>query len=409
MTPTEPHLLIERARAMAPAVEAAATRSEASGLLDASVGSALLDAGLLHALVPLELGGSAVDIVTAIELFEEVARQDGSTGWSLMAAAASTAFAAMYASDTVAAELFGNGRRSVMAGQLSPRGRAVPTADGVGGAIVEIDVSGAIGPSGAGGLAPPGYEVSGSYQFGSGSDRATHMLGGCLVMADGAPVMRPSGMPEILAVIVPRDRVVFRGNWNVMGLAGTASIDYEITPTLIDRGAAFSIFADEPLRGGVTHRLGVMTITAAGHAGFALGVARRALDEIAALASTKTRMGDVRLGDQQAFQVGYARAEAKVRAARSFIVEAFVTAEAAVRTTGEQPLRARHLARLATTWGTEVCAEAVEWAYRESGSDGLRLPSVLGRCFRDIHAGTQHVFVSRKTLTDAAADLLVRG
>ena len=385
MTSNAPQLLIERARALAPAVEAAATQSEASGLLDGSVGAALLDAGLLHALVPAELGGGAVDIVTAIEMFEEVARQDGSTGWSLMAAAASTAFAAMYSSDAVAGELFGHGRQSVMAGQLSPKGRAVPSAAGAGG---------------------PGYEVSGSYQFGSGSDRATHMLGGCLKMVDGAPVMRPGGLPEILAVIVPRDRVVYRGNWNVMGLAGTASVDYEITPTLIDEGATFSIFADEPLRGGVTHRLGVMTITAAGHAGFALGVARRALDEIAALASTKTRMGEVRLGDQQSFQVGYARAEAKVRAARAFIVEAFGAAEASVRATGEQPPRARHLARLATTWGTEACAEAVEWAYRESGSDGLRLPGVLGRCFRDIHAGTQHLFVSRKTLTDAAADLL---
>jgi alkylation response protein AidB-like acyl-CoA dehydrogenase len=361
-------------------VESAAAATERSGVLDQQVAQALLDAGLLHALVPQELGGGALDITGAIEVFEELARQDGSTGWSVMAAAASTAFAAIYTSDEIAASLFGDGRRPVMAGQLSPRGRAVAH-DG-------------------------GYEVSGSYQFGSGSDRATHMLGGCLAIVDGAPVMRPGGMPEILAVLVPRDRVRFTGNWDVMGLAGTASVDYEIEPTHIDAGAAFSIFTEEPRRGGLTHRLGVMTITAAGHAGFALGVARRALDEIAQLARTKVRLGEPRLADQQAFQVGYARAEGRVRAARAFVLEAFAACEASVQATGEQPLQARQLARLATSWGTEACAEAVEWAYRESGSDGLRHPGPLGRCFRDMYAGTQHLFVSRKTLVDAANVLL---
>ncbi len=286
--------LLAKARALAPLVEGAAASTERSGVLDAEVADALADAGLLHALVPIELGGEGLDIVATIEIFEELARQDGSTGWSVMAAAASTAFAAIYTTDDVADSLFGHGRRPVMAGQLSPRGRAVAV-DG-------------------------GYQVSGTYQFGSGSDRASHMLGGCLAIVDGAPVMRPGGLPEILAVIVPREQVSFLGNWDVMGLAGTASVDYEITSTQIRAGAAFSIFTEEPMRGGLTHRLGVMTITAAGHAGFALGVARRALDEIALLAASKVRMGEVRLADQQAFQVGYARAEAKVRASVPHVV-----------------------------------------------------------------------------------------
>lgn len=375
--------LLDTARSLAPTVEASAASMEATGRLDDAVGRAVLDAGLLHLLVPEDLGGGGAGIADALAVFEELARQDGSTGWSVMAAAASTAFASVYSSDAVAKELFAGGRRSVMAGQLSPRGTAVAGPDG---RVV----------------------VRGSYRFGSGSDRATHMLGGCLSMVDGAPALRPNGAPEILAAIVPRESVTFLGNWDVMGLAGTASVDYEITPTELDPGALFSIFAEEPLRGGAVHRLGVMTVTAAGHAGFALGVARRALDEVAALAVAKTRLGEARLADQQAFQVGYARAEGKVRAARSFIFEAFAACEDAVARTGSQPDEVRQLARLATSWGTEACAEAVEWAYRESGSDGLRVPGALGRCFRDMYAATQHLFVSRKTLTDAAVTLLSR-
>ena len=59
--------------------------------------------------------------------------------------------------------------------------------------------------------------------------------------------------------------------------------------------------------------------------------------------------------------------------------------------------------RQATTWATDVAAEAVRFAYLASGSDGLRNPSVIGRCFRDIHAATQHVVVDDSTIVQAAA------
>ena len=48
-------------------------------------------------------------------------------------------------------------------------------------------------------------------------------------------------------------------------------------------------------------------------------------------------------------------------------------------------------------------------AYREAGTAALRNPSVIGRCFRDMNAATQHVMVGRKTLTDAAVELLPAG
>ena len=54
----------------------------------------------------------------------------------------------------------------------------------------------------------------------------------------------------------------------------------------------------------------------------------------------------------------------------------------------------------------QVAADAVRFAYTWAGSDALRQPSVLGRCFRDMHAGTQHLFVDNNTLSDAGALLL---
>jgi alkylation response protein AidB-like acyl-CoA dehydrogenase len=372
--------LLERVKALAPLVEASADEMERRAELTDEVAAAVRDSGAIHLMVPIGLGGDELGIVDDVEVFEELARQDGSTGWSTMAASVSTTFAAIYTSDEVAKGLFGAEREAILAGQLAPMGRA------------EVDGD--------------GYVVSGSYRFASGSDQTTHMLAGCLVFRDGEMVMRPNGMPDVVAAVIPNDHVEFRGNWDVMGLSGTASVDYEVAPIRVDAGAVFSIFTEVPERGSDVHRLGVTVITAAGHAGWALGVARRALDEVAAMAATKVRMSEVRLAEQQVFQVGYADAEAKVRAARAFVLESFAAAEDEVRNDGHLSVKGNHLARLSTTWATTTCAEAVEWAYREAGTESLRNPSVLGRCFRDMNAATQHVMVGRKTLTDAAQALL---
>jgi alkylation response protein AidB-like acyl-CoA dehydrogenase len=372
--------LLERVRALAPLVEASADEMEHEAALTDEVAKAVRDSGAIHLMVPTELGGDELDIVGNIEVVEELARQDGSTGWSTMAASVSTTFAAIYTSDEVAHSLFGTDREAILAGQLAPMGRAV--VDG------------------------GGYVISGSYRFASGSDQTTHMLAGCLVLRDGEIVLRENGMPDVVAAVVPNDRVEFRGNWDVMGLSGTASVDYEVAPLRVGPGEVFSIFTEVPERGSDVHRLGVTVITAAGHAGWALGVARRALDEIAATAATKARMNEIPLAEQQVFGVGYADAEAKVRAARAFVIEAFAAAEDEVRAGGHLSAKGNHLARLSATWATTTCADAVEWAYREAGTDALRNPSALGRCFRDVNAATQHVMVGRKTLTDAAAALL---
>ena len=183
--------LLERVKALAPLVEASADEMERRAALTDEVASAIRESGALHLMVPASMGGDELGIVDDIEVFEELARQDGSVGWSTMAASVSTTFAAIYTSDDVAEGLFGTDREAVLAGQLAPMGRA------------EVDGD--------------GYVVSGSYRFGSGSDQTTHMLAGCLVFRDGEMVMRPNGMPDVVAAVIPNDHVEFKGNWDVIG------------------------------------------------------------------------------------------------------------------------------------------------------------------------------------------------
>lgn len=74
-----------------------------------------------------------------------------------------------------------------------------------------------------------------------------------------------------------------------------------------------------------------MPVTAAGHASWALGVAKSMLDDVQQLAATKFRMSDMAsLASRPTFQKGLAHHRAAWRAARLLVLDAFTTAEAAV-------------------------------------------------------------------------------
>ena len=108
-------------------------------------------------------------------------------------------------------------------------------------------------------------------------------------MGAGFLVHPPEGSDEpakYLFGVVPKDEVELRGNWDVLGLGATASWDYGLKDAFIPENATFLFAAPTRRRGGPVYELGVVAQTAAGHAGFAIGVARRAIDELATYLDT---------------------------------------------------------------------------------------------------------------------------
>jgi alkylation response protein AidB-like acyl-CoA dehydrogenase len=367
----------ERARRVVPVVRGEALASERAGTLSEGVVRALGEAGLFGLALPVCLGGAEQGLETQLDVWEEISRADGSAGWCLMAGATASAFAGAFCAPEAAAQMFRGGGWVVHAGQLAPRGSGV--------------------------VSPGGYRVKGEYSFGSGCAHAAWIAAGFVPLHDGQPELLESGLPEMRVACLRRDEVLFRGNWHVAGLQGTGSFDYSVLDKEVAEGFTFSLFADEPRQGGDLYRLGIFPITAAGHAGFALGVGRRALDEIGVLAHQKTRMGaEGPVARSPRFQYELARAEARLRSARAFVHEAFGDIERSVLAGDRPRLEQRALLRTATTWATEVAAAVADFAYKFAGTDSLRLPSDLQRAWRDIHAGTQHVFVDDKTYLDSA-------
>lgn len=73
------------------------------------------------------MGGDEADFVTQIAIAEEVARADGSAGWTLIANGSAGGFTAAYLGDDAVAEVFAPGRTVCLGGQFAAncRGEAV--------------------------------------------------------------------------------------------------------------------------------------------------------------------------------------------------------------------------------------------------------------------------------------------
>jgi len=372
---------LERARQIALLLSERAAQAERERTLPEASVAAIARAGLFRMTLPRELGGDEPDFAELIETWEEIARADGSAGWTVMANGTAAAAAAAYLSDQAIAAIFGEDPAATVGGQFAPRGTGVRT-------------------NGR-------WRITGSYSFGSGTAHSGFVSAGFIPIENGAPRAMANGLPEMHVAFFPRERVEFRDNWHVMGLAGTGSYDYAVNDAELVEGFSFPLFTREPRRGSPLFRLGMMPVTASGHAAWALGVARRALDELRGMASERQRMGDASaLAGKPTFQRDLARAEAKLRAARGYVFDAF-GALGRVALRGDPPtLPQRAEVRLATNLATEVNVSVCDFAHACAGTVAVRDASALRRCFLDAHTGSQHAFISEKVWTDCGQVLL---
>ena len=152
-----------------------------------------------------------------------------------------------------------------------------------------------------------------------------------------------------------------------------------------------------------TFGMGIMPIVAAGHASWALGVARSMIDDVRELAMTKVRMGDpATLANKASFQVGLTHHECMWRAAHLLVVETFSAIEAAVGRGEDLSPTMRADLRASAVYATDCSREIAQWAHLAAGTTAIREGSRLERAFRDLSTGTQHAFIGEKVAIDSA-------
>jgi len=370
------------ARALVPLIEAEADATEAGRTLSPAVVRAFADSGLFGLLVPKVLGGIEADAPTTLSIFEELTRADPSTGWTFLANTSTSGFAGAFCGDAAVKVMFPAGQVVTHAGMLGPRGQSVPVTGG--------------------------YRVSGRFSFGSGSGHADWIGAGTVVTGDSGPIVAENGAPELRVAFLRRDEVEFLDNWDVLGLQGTGSFDYEVKDRFIGEAFTFSLLNPTIRRGGDAYRLGVLGMTSIGHCGFALGVAQRALQEVARNAPGKFRMNSMTpVAEDRLFQHDFAYQEAAFRSARAYAYEVFQQAASVAASGADPDQESHHRMRQVTTYATRMASDLVRAAFGWLGTDAIR-PSVLQRLLRDIQTASQHIFVDPSTLY-GATPVLLRG
>ena len=177
-------------------------------------------------------------------------------------------------------------------------------------------------------------------------------------------------------------------NWDVIGLRGTGSIDYTMRDVFVPEG--YSHFAvAHSARGGSLYHLGIIGFATICHSGWALGVGRRLLDELAPPWLGRRPDGQVRCPTAtlpRRLRPGGGDLPSRPRA-RS-------TRRGATCSTTRQrraaSVRQHTLIRLALTHVTQALHDVANFVYLSAGTTSLRRGTIQ-RLLRDVHAGTQHV------------------
>jgi alkylation response protein AidB-like acyl-CoA dehydrogenase len=369
------------ARGLRELIESEASAIEAASTLTQPVVDALCDTGLFGLLMPREFGGMEENPSGILDVCEELSFADGSTGWAFAQNTTVMAYSAYLSPDC---------------------GKQLAAARSAAGMFA---------PLGSANKVEGGFQVSGQYKFGSGSGHAEYMGGAALEMHDGAMPEFEDGLPLIRAYIVPRSGTVFHGNWDVMGLRGTGSYDYEVLDQFAPEGMTFSLFASEGVTGGPLYGLGPVPLGTISSCAWAIGVANRALHEIVEIVSGdagRTRMGAVPMRDQQIFQRDLGTHRMALDAARLLAHDAYGEAVEAVRRGDAREECALIMRRTwsAASYATKVAKAATVFAYEVAGSQSMRNPSLLQRCFRDMYVGSAHLVFDDRNYSELAKIML---
>ena len=344
---------------------AGADEAEATGTLPQATVDAIYESGLFSFKTPQVLGGAEADAMIQLDVIEAAARIEPSAGWCLMIGAGTLSGMGAFLPDEAIDEIFVGGKSPKAAGVAAPSGQAKPVEGG--------------------------YRVSGRWAFASGI-RHSEWVGFAAMVSDGI-----SDSNRLVRFVVPTPQVQIHDNWDVVGLRGTGSCEFSLFDVFVPRRFTWGGAEALPLRGGPNFLLGRPGMQTTGHCGFALGVGRRALDEVAELAQNKKRGykgAELLVADRGSFQRFLGESDLRLRAAKALGVETLEEAWELVCQGITPPPTLQIRLRASGSYATAEASDVVSQAFRFGGGTDIYNSHVLQKCLRDINAAAQHQMVS---------------
>ena len=345
-----------------PVVESLASEADRARRLSPAAMAALHEQALFRLLLPVAYGGAEMTLPVFLPVIEAIARHDASAAWCV-AQGNGCASLAGFLEPVLAQKIWGRDPSGVLAW-----GPGKAEARAIGG----------------------GYSVTARTGFASGSHHATWLAAHCTVIEDdGTPRLDANGAPEIRSVLIPADTVELSDSWDAVGLRGTGSDGFACDDLFVPEERTVvraTMIRDRPAISSL-HGMPLMSVYATGFAAVALGIARGVFESFVALAQEKRpRSARFTLKENPAVHDEVARAEARIRGARAFLVEAAEAGAADLADAGRMSLDTLMTIRLAGTHAIHEAKAAADILYDTAGTSAVMASSPFERRFRDIHA-----------------------
>ena len=353
---------LARVAVAGPVVESLAPEADRARRLSGEAMAALHEQALFRLLLPVAYGGAEMTLPVFLPVIEAVARYDGSAAWCV-AQGNGCASLAGFLEPALAQQIWGRDPSGVLAwGPGKAEARAVEG----------------------------GYRVTARTGFASGSHHATWLAAHCTVFDDdGTPRLDARSVPENRTALVPAETVELSDGWDAVGLRGTGSDGFACDGLFVpeERTVVRATMIEERPAISSLHGMPLMSVYAIGFAAVALGIARGVFESFVALAQEKRPRGArFTLKENPAVHDEVARADARLRGARAFLVEAAEAGAADLAAEGRMSVDTLMTIRLAGTHAIHEAKAAADILYDTAGTSAVMASSPFERRFRDIHA-----------------------
>ena len=393
--------------------ESAGDRAEELRTLPHDAVATLRELGLFWLKAPAELGGTPLPPVEFSEVIEELAYIDASTAWAAMIGAGCNGLAGGWLPD---------GRGAADLRRLPPTRRRARERGRDWNGIGTMAVARAGFPCWPASLPraarhPGGGRVPGPRPLGVLQRHRAGGLGDRRVQVRrrrcragragrGATRRRRPESARMMVFAIPKAEAEVIDNWHVAGLQGTGSLDFSVDGIFVPAELTYEL-GSPAVRGGDLFRLGFPAFVSNEVPPLAIGLARRAIDDITELAAHTARFpGGPTVSERAVFHHALGRAEVRVRAARAVHREAMAVAFASAVADGAPSEEQQLAVTTASVHAVETCADVVSELFKFGGGRALALTNPMQRHLRNVLAARQHVALSEENYEAAGRYLL---
>lgn len=151
--------------------------------------------------VPKNYGGLELTFSKGLSKLQQLAKIDGSLGWTLTLCSGANYFIGNLKPQT-AKEFFSESKTTILGGS----GGVFGTAEKMGDS----------------------YKISGTWRYATGANYLTHFTLNAEIHEDGKPIKNKDGSPKVLSFVLPAEKLKIVKDWNSMGLKASVTHSFKV-------------------------------------------------------------------------------------------------------------------------------------------------------------------------------------